>query len=82
MSTVTLTFPDDVKSELRRFSWVNWSELAREELLMQEKTRKDFERFKAIVSKSKLTEEDAIELGRKVSESLHKRYKKLYPELR
>jgi hypothetical protein len=82
MTTVTLTFSDDVKSELRRFSWVNWSELAREELLMQEKTREDFERFKAIVSKSKLTEEDAIELGRKVSESLHKRYKKLYPELR
>ena len=81
MPTVTLTVPDDLKSELNRFSWVNWSEVAREELVKQEKLREAYEQFKKIVSKSKLTEKDALELGRKVNESMHKRYKELYKGL-
>ena len=81
MPTVTLTVPDDLKSELIRFSWVNWSEVAREELVKQEKLREAYEQFKKIVSKSKLTEKDALELGRKVNESMHKRYKELYKGL-
>ncbi|MBI2137765.1 hypothetical protein HYU12_04580 [Candidatus Woesearchaeota archaeon] len=81
MPTVTLTLPDSVKSELKRFSWVNWSEVAREELAREEKLRESFEQFRKIVSKSKFTEKDALELGRKVNESLHERYKKLHKEL-
>lgn len=34
-------------------------------------------RLKSIVSKSKFTEEDALELGRKVNADLSKRYKEL-----
>lgn len=81
MPTVTLTVPDDVKSELNRFSWVNWSEVAREALTHEEGLRDAFDEFKRIVSKSKLTEKDALELGRAVKKSLHERYKKLYKEL-
>ncbi len=81
MSTITLTVPDDVKSELNRFSWVNWSEVAREALMREEELRAAFDEFKRIVSKSKLTEKDALELGRAVKKSLHERYKKLYKEL-
>ena len=80
MATVTLTVPDEVKSELKKFPWVNWSEVAREELAKEEKMREAFERFKETVSKSKLTEKDALELGRKVNESLHKRYKAAHTE--
>jgi len=36
MVTVTLTIPDSVKEELRRFSWVNWSEVARHEFIKKE----------------------------------------------
>ena len=43
MPTVTLTVPDTLKSELIRFSWVNWSEVAREELVKQEKLREAYE---------------------------------------
>ncbi len=32
--------------------------------------------LKSIASKSKLTEEDVLELGRKVNKGLHERYKK------
>jgi len=81
MPTVTLTIPEETKSEFKRFSWVNWSEAAREELLQQERMREAFESFKMIVSKSKLAEKDALELGREVNRSLHGRYKKLYKGL-
>ena len=81
MASVTLTVSDKVKTELKRFSWVNWSEIAKEEMKKQEKLREEFEIFKKTVSKSKLSEEDAVALGRKVKESMHKRFKRLYPEL-
>ena len=32
MASVTLSIPDVFKSELKLFSWVNWSSVAREEL--------------------------------------------------
>lgn len=77
MASVTFAADDTLKAGMARFPWVNWSEAAREELAKQEKTREDFERFKAIVAKSKLTEEDAKELADEVNMSLAKRYEKL-----
>ncbi len=38
MPSVTLAIPDDVKSEMERFSWVNWSKLAQEILEKKLKT--------------------------------------------
>ena len=35
--------------------------------------------LKSIASNSKLTEEDAIEIGRKIKQGLHKRLKKEHP---
>ncbi len=81
MPSVTLTIPEEVRSELKEFSWVNWSEVAREEFIKQKENREAFEQFKKIVSKSEFTEKDADELANKVKSSMHKRYKKLYPEL-
>ena len=75
MPTITLTVPDNLKSELNRFSWVNWSEVAREALVKEDKLREAYEEFRRIVSKSKLTEKDALELGNKVKASMHKRLK-------
>ncbi len=82
MTTVTLTVPDDVKSEMKKFAWVNWSEAARDALLREEELKTAFEEFKRIVSKSKLTEKDADELANAVKKSMHERYKGLYKELR
>ena len=80
MPTVTLTVPDNVKSELNRFSWVNWSEVAREALVKEDKLREAYEQFRKIVSKSKLTEEDVQELSDEVNLSLARRYRKLLKE--
>lgn len=33
MSSLTLSVTDEFKHELKEFSWVNWSEIAREEVM-------------------------------------------------
>ena len=75
MSTVTITIPESVKSELGHFSWVNWSEAAKEELVKAKENTERLEKFKKIISKSKLTEKDANELAEKIKEGMHKRLK-------
>ena len=32
MTSLTITVSDELKNELKSFSWVNWSEIAREEI--------------------------------------------------
>ncbi len=77
MGTITLTFSDKVKSELKKFSWVNWSELARLEILKEKQKQKTYEELEKILSKSTLTQEDANKLADEISLSLAKRYKKM-----
>jgi len=36
MANVTLTLPDAFKAAIKHFSWVNWSDIAREESLKRE----------------------------------------------
>lgn len=75
MPTATITLPDDVRSEMRRFSWVNWSDVAREAIKNKKNELEKLEKLKKIISKSKFTEKDAEELSKKVRESMHKRLK-------
>ena len=77
MPTLTLAIPKELKSEMDSLPELNWSEIARRAI---SKEIKEYKLFKSIVSKSKLTEKDALELGRKVNKSLHERYEKLYKE--
>lgn len=76
MASVTFAIDKELKARLSKFVWIVWSELVREELIKQEKLRTDFEKFKAIVSKSGLTEEDAKKLADKVNKSMHEELKK------
>ncbi len=71
MATVTLTIPDEVKEELKKFPWVNWSLVVTTEITGQEKNREAFERFKELISKSKFTEEDAEFFSEKVKKAMH-----------
>jgi len=75
MGTATITVSDEVKAEFKRFSWVNWSELAREDLLAdiqkQELLEQLHKRAKEIVSKSKFTVKDAEFFSEKVKKSMH-----------
>ena len=82
MPTITLTVPEEVKLELKRLAWVNWSEVAREVFLKQQKRLEALEKLEKILSKSKFTEKDADELGKKVKLAMHERLKKEYPSLK
>lgn len=75
MATVTLTVSEELKSEFKGFSWVNWSETAREELLDDLRRQKVLQKLDKMLEKSELTEEDCIRLGRELKERVWKRHK-------
>ena len=77
MASVTLTIPDDIKAEMKRLSWINWSELAKEKFSEKQRMLQRFEKVEEVLSKSKLTQEDADKLSDEANLSLAKRYEKL-----
>lgn len=71
MPTITLSVPEDLKHEMDEQREINWSEVARAAIKAKISQLKI---LKAISAKSKLTEKDALALGRKINKSLHTRY--------
>lgn len=70
MPTITLSVPEDLKKDMDESKEINWSEVARAAI----KSKVEQLRIlKSITAKSKLTEKDALELGRKINKSLHER---------
>jgi len=76
MPTITLSVPSDLKQEMDKSKFINWSEVAREAI--RERVAQ-LAVLNAIAVKSKLTEKDALEIGRKIKKSMHERFKKDYP---
>ena len=74
MVSMTIPLEESFVDKLERFSWVNWSELAREELIKQEEKTTLFEQLEEFSKDSELTDKDALRLGRKVNDVLAKRY--------
>ncbi len=72
MPTITLSVPEDLKKEMDKSKEINWSEVAR--VAIREKVSQ-LKILNAIAAKSALTEKDALELGRKINASMHKKYK-------
>ena len=79
MPTLTLAIPEELKKEMDSIPELNWSEIARRAIT--EKAL-EYKLFKSIVAKSKLSEKDALEIGKKVNEGLYNSYKKKYEELK
>ncbi len=71
MTNMTLAIPEDLMLIMKRHKEIRWSEVAREAIW--DKARK-LEIMDSILSKSKLTEADAIEIGRKIKEGIAKRH--------
>ena len=72
MPSITLTIPNKVKVELKEFTWVNWSEFARQEIFKHELfTRLNSPKERELIKWS-------VELGRKVKKG---RLKRLLAEL-
>lgn len=71
MVNVTVSVPEVMKDKMDEFSEINWSEVARRAFMQK---ISDLEFLKQLKSKSKLSENDAIALGRKVSAAVAKKY--------
>lgn len=72
MVSITLSVPQELKTEMESFPDINWSAVAREAIqnrivLLQ--------KFRAFSAQSTLTEKDALRLGRRVNKGLAKRYR-------
>ena len=68
---MTLSIPKELKDMIDKHPEINWSEVARQSF--REKLT-DLEFLEEFKSRSELTEEEALELGKKVNKSLRKRY--------
>ncbi|MFW6130852.1 MAG: hypothetical protein ACOC56_06660 [Atribacterota bacterium] len=70
MVNITLSIPKELKRKMDSFIEINWSAVARE--AFKEKIS-DLEFLKKFKEKSKLTEEEALELGKEINKNLAKR---------
>ena len=70
MVSITLAVPVELKTEMDRHPEMNWSEIARQAI--REKLTL-LKKMDILLSKSKLTENDTLELGRKVNKVVAKK---------
>ena len=76
MVSLTLKITNDFKALIDKLTWINWSELARDEILKKLEEERSVETFKKIIAKSKLTQEDADHLSENVKQSMHQSLKR------
>lgn len=71
MVSITLSMPTELKQEMDAHPEMNWSEIARQAI--RERLAL-LQKMDEILSKSRLTQMDAIELGKKVNKAVAKKY--------
>lgn len=71
MTNMTLAVPEDLKKLMEKYKEVKWSEVARRAMWDH---AKKLEIMDKIASKSRLTEKDAVELGRKIKGGMSKKH--------
>jgi hypothetical protein len=71
MTNMTLAIPEELVKIMKKYNDIRWSEVARE--AMWDKAKK-LELMDKLLANSKFTEEDAIEIGRKINAAMAKRH--------
>ncbi len=71
MTNMTLALSEQLIRLMKKHKEIKWSEVARQAML--EKAT-ELEWMDKVLSKSKLTENDAIEIGRKIKRGIAKRH--------
>lgn len=71
MGNITLSMPDDVHSEMKNFSEVKWSEVARKAIIEKLATLKIAE---SLANKNKLSSKDIDSFTKKINTSATKRF--------
>lgn len=74
MTTVTLAVPNELKQKMDRFQEINWSEVARQAFMQKIEDMEFLRKFK---EKSKLTDADAMRLGKEVSRAVSSQLRKI-----
>lgn len=69
---MTLSIPQELKKDMERYPEINWSVVAREAIKMKLAI---LEEMNKLLSKSKLTDNDAILFGKQITKKAAKRYK-------
>jgi protein-tyrosine-phosphatase len=72
MAELKIKIPEDLKRKMDEFG-VDWSPAIRR---MIEREIQNLTEIERIISKSRMAEEDALELGEKVSKSIAERFRK------
>lgn len=73
MTTMTLAVPNELKKKMDSFPEMNWSAVARQAFVQKIEDMEFLRKFK---EKSRLTETDALRLGREVSKAVSDRLRK------
>jgi hypothetical protein len=71
--TLTLAVPKKLKEELNELKEINWSEETRQFLEKRVKRLMLLKKLDEATQNSTLTEEDVIEIGRKINEGIARR---------
>ncbi|MEX2017592.1 MAG: hypothetical protein WD876_03910 [Candidatus Pacearchaeota archaeon] len=71
MTNMTLAIPQDLHEIMKKHRHIKWSEIARQAIQSQ---AMKIELMDKILSRSKLTEKDALELGKKINKGITKRH--------
>ena len=74
MTTLTLAVPDEMKKKMDSFPEMNWSEVARQAFLQKIEDMEFLRKFK---EKSRLSETDALRLGKEVSKEVSNKLRKM-----
>ena len=79
MAELKLKIPDDLEEDIGKHSNISWSKVfekaAKEQLAEVAKRQLILSALNKLFANSKLTDKDALELGRKVNESMYNRLK-------
>jgi len=71
MTNMTLAIPEELHKIIKKHKEIKWTEIARQ--AMWEQARK-LELMDNLLSESKLTDKDAIEIGRKIKREIAKKH--------
>ena len=71
MTNMTLSMPDEVHKEMKHFSEIKWSEVARKAIIEKLETLQLAER---LAKKSRLTEKDVADFSKKIKSGASKRF--------
>ena len=72
MTNMTLAIPEDLHKIMKKHKEIKWTEVARQ--AMWERAKK-LELMDTLLSKSELTEKDAIEIARKIKHEIAKKHR-------